>query len=132
MGGLSCPKRLWWVSFFFYTRAMNNVLLAKWIFKLDKGGNNMALEVVRRKYLEDKSFCQSKQRGSSQFCQGLEKAREWYEKGTRWKVGNGKKVRFWHDIWLGNCPLKIEFPRLQNQQTTRFFCFRPERGGLES
>jgi len=42
----------------------------------------------------------------------LEKAREWYEKGTRWKVGNGKKVRFWHDIWLGNCPLKIEFPRL--------------------
>jgi hypothetical protein len=33
---------------------MNTVLLAKWIFKLDRGGNNMALEVVRRK---DKSFC---------------------------------------------------------------------------
>jgi hypothetical protein len=91
---------------------MNTVLLAKCIFKLDRGENSMALEVLRRKYLKDKSFCQSKQRGSSQFWQGLEKAREWYEKGTRWKVGNGKKVRFWHDIWLGNCPLKIKFPRL--------------------
>jgi len=58
MGGLSCPKRLWWVRFCGYQiHDMNTVLLAKWIFKLDRGGNNMALEVVRRKYLEDKSFC---------------------------------------------------------------------------
>lgn len=21
-------------------------------------------------------------------------------------------VRFWHDVWVGNCPLKIAFPRL--------------------
>jgi hypothetical protein len=72
----------------------------------------MALQVLRRKYLNVKSFCQSKSRGASQFWQGLGKVREWYEKGTKWIVGNGKKIRFWHDIWLGNCPLKIRFHKL--------------------
>jgi len=39
-------------------------------------------------------------------------ARKWYEKGTSWVVGNGKRVRFWIDVWLHNCPLRISFPRL--------------------
>jgi hypothetical protein len=33
------------------TRAMNIVLLAKWIYKLDKGNESMALNVLRKKYL---------------------------------------------------------------------------------
>jgi hypothetical protein len=53
---LAAPKHFGGLGFV-DTRSMNTVLLAKWIFKLDRGGNNMALEVVRRKYLEDKSFC---------------------------------------------------------------------------
>jgi hypothetical protein len=68
---------------FIDTRAMNTVLLAKRIFKLDGGDNNLALEVLRKKYMKDKSFCQVKCRGSSQFWQGLEKAKEWYERGLR-------------------------------------------------
>lgn len=97
---------------FLDTRAINTALLAKWIFKLDRGDDNPSLEVLRKKYLNGKSFCQSKQRNGSQFWQGLEKAKEWYERGTKWRVGNGQKVRFWQDIWLGSCPLKIQFPRL--------------------
>jgi hypothetical protein len=27
-------------------------------------------------------------------------------------VGNGKRIRFWQDDWLDECPLKIKFPRL--------------------
>lgn len=34
------------------TRAMNIVLLAKWIYKLDKGNESMALNVLRKKYLQ--------------------------------------------------------------------------------
>lgn len=94
------------------TRAMNIVLLARWIYKLDKGNESMALNVLRKKYLQGKSFCQSKQKGGSQFWQGLEGIKEWYEKGTRSRVGNGRKVRFWHDVWLDECPLRIRFPRL--------------------
>ncbi|MFQ6627826.1 hypothetical protein Gotur_007672 [Gossypium turneri] len=29
-----------------------------------------------------------------------------------WRVGNGRTTMFWVDIWCGNCPLKLEFPRL--------------------
>lgn len=34
----------------------------------------------------------------------------WYEKGMRWKIGNGSQVRFWHDVWLRECPLEIVYP----------------------
>jgi hypothetical protein len=27
-------------------------------------------------------------------------------------VGNGKKIRFWHETWLGECPLKIRLQEL--------------------
>jgi hypothetical protein len=27
-------------------------------------------------------------------------------------VGNGKKPRFWHEVWLGECPLRIKFNKL--------------------
>lgn len=108
---LAVPKEFGGLEFV-DTRTMNTVLLAKWIFRLDRGDKCMALEVLRRKYLKDRSFCQTNQRGASQFWQGLGKAREWYERGTKWRLGNGKKIRFWHDVWLGNCPLKIKFPKL--------------------
>jgi hypothetical protein len=26
-----------------------------------------------------------------------------------WKVGNGRKVRFWKDQWFGRCSLAIQF-----------------------
>jgi hypothetical protein len=29
--------------------------------------------------------------------------------GFRWKVGNVKKIRFWKDLWFGNCSLAIQF-----------------------
>jgi hypothetical protein len=96
---MASPKEFGGLGFI-DTRAMNTVLLAKWIFKLDRGDNNLALEVLRKKYLKDKSFCQVECRGSSQFWQGLEKAKEWYERGLKWNIGNGKKIRFWHDVWL--------------------------------
>lgn len=38
--------------------------------------------------------------------------KDWYENGTRWIVGNGIRVRFWHAVWLDNYPLRIRFPRL--------------------
>jgi hypothetical protein len=28
--------------------------------------------------------------------------------GFRWKVGDGKRVRFWKDQWFGTCSLAIQ------------------------
>jgi hypothetical protein len=27
----------------------------------------------------------------------------------RWRIGNGKRVRFWEDQWFENCNLAIQF-----------------------
>jgi len=29
--------------------------------------------------------------------------------GYRWKIGNGKRVRFWEDVWFGTSSLVIQF-----------------------
>jgi hypothetical protein len=29
--------------------------------------------------------------------------------GYQWKVGNGRKVKFWEDHWFGHCSLAILF-----------------------
>ena len=77
------------------TRSMNTVLLAKWCYKLDRGDDNLAMQVLRNKYFQGQSVCQSKVRGGSQFWQGLMNAKEWYERETKWSVGNGSRERFW-------------------------------------
>jgi len=28
------------------------------------------------------------------------------------QVVSGRQTRFWHDCWLGDCPLKLEFPNI--------------------
>lgn len=93
---------------------MNNALLSKWMFKMDTGVENMATRILDKKYLKDKSFGQSKARGGSQFWKGLHEVKGWYERGIGWKLGNGRRVRFWHDVRCGECPLKTAFPRLFN------------------
>ncbi|TYH19946.1 hypothetical protein ES288_A05G392700v1 [Gossypium darwinii] len=30
----------------------------------------------------------------------------------RWLVGNGHSILFWEDVWCGDRPLRVEFPRL--------------------
>jgi hypothetical protein len=29
--------------------------------------------------------------------------------GYRWKIGNGRKVRFWEDLWFSTCSLAIQY-----------------------
>ncbi|PUZ70230.1 hypothetical protein GQ55_2G210000 [Panicum hallii var. hallii] len=89
---------------------MNECLLSKWIFKLERGDENI---------LEIKVFTAA-YRGGSQFRKGLQAVKEKCLRGLKYVVRNGKKARFWLDVWLGECPLKICFPILYDaclQQT---------------
>jgi len=70
------------------------------------------MNLLRRKYLKGRGFCQSKKAGSSQFWQGLHDVKEWYERGKVHIVGNGQQTRFWKDVWLGECSLKVQCPKL--------------------
>jgi hypothetical protein len=29
-------------------------------------------------------------------------------------LGDGKKIKFWHEVWLGECPLRVKYGRLFN------------------
>ena len=36
----------------------------------------------------------------------------WFLEQVGWNLGNGDKVRFWEDVWVGNSTLKTLYPRL--------------------
>ena len=38
---------------------------------------------------------------------------DFFEQGS-FAVGNGENTRFWEDIWLGDIPLKDQYPSLYN------------------
>jgi hypothetical protein len=35
-----------------------------------------------------------------------------FYRSVRYTVGNGLKIRFWHDLWCGDQPLKVTFSEL--------------------
>nr|GEU92855.1 hypothetical protein [Tanacetum cinerariifolium] len=35
------------------------------------------------------------------------------------QIDNGESTRFWEDIWVGNAPLRIQFPRIYNWESER-------------
>lgn len=60
----------------------------------------------------DGNFFNSKSKGASQFWQGLQKVKHLFKWGALHKVGDGSLTAFWGDVWLGQSPLKTQFPDL--------------------
>jgi hypothetical protein len=94
------------------TRLMNKCLLSKWIIKLESDDNDLCSKILRNMYLKEKCFFCSNHRGGSQFWKGLHEAKHICQRGFKYMVGNGEKSRFWHEVWLGECPLKIKYNKL--------------------
>ena len=91
---------------------MNECLLVKWIWKIAKGGNEIWYKLLEAKYMLDRNFFNSKCKGTSQFWQGLHKVKHLFKWGAFHKVGDGSLTSFWSDIWLGQSPLKVQFPNI--------------------
>jgi hypothetical protein len=70
--------------------------------------------LAKKKYLISKGFFGSNQRGASQFWKGLNKAKNIVRGGMKYIHGNGRKIIFWHEVWLGECPLRIKYVKLYN------------------
>jgi hypothetical protein len=94
------------------SRVRNICLMSKWIYKLESGSEDLSCQILRNKYLRGAGFYQSSEVGGSQFWKSLHKIKKWVCMGFVYKAGNGRKCFFWHDVWLGDCPLKIQFPVL--------------------
>jgi hypothetical protein len=87
-------------------------LLSKWIFKLERGDDDLCCTLLRKKYLKGKSFFSSNHRGASQFWKGLHEVISFCQRGMKHILGNGRKNRFCHEVWLSECPLRIKYGRL--------------------
>ena len=53
-------------------------------------------------------------RTGSLWGESLEVLRPWehFSPFLSFKVGNGERMRFWHDVWCGDLPLKVVYPGL--------------------
>jgi hypothetical protein len=91
------------------TSRMNECLLVKWIWKIVLDPMSYGT-----KYMPNGNVFHSKSRRTLQFWQGLHKVKHLFKWGIVYKVHNGEKVSFWDDVWVGEVPLKIQFPTLSN------------------
>lgn len=74
--------------------------------------DGLCCSMLRKKYLGQKSIFQVKNKQGSQFWRSLLELRMWYQRGRVVEIKRGQQTRFWHDCWLGVCPLKIQYHRL--------------------
>jgi len=65
--------------------------------------------ILKRKYFKNKSFAQAEGKQGSQFWKGIMKTRNSVKWGLTARVGNGKNVLFWEEVWVLDIPLRLEF-----------------------
>jgi hypothetical protein len=99
-GGLGVPN----------LRDLNYCLLASWVRRYNVDESKLWRQLIDYKYNTDRPniFC-SNTVGSSSFFKGMMAAATATKMGYRWKIGNGRKVRFWEDNWIGPSSLAIQF-----------------------
>ncbi|GLT77858.1 hypothetical protein SLA2020_494130 [Shorea laevis] len=111
-GGLGVPD----------LRRRNWALLGKWWYRLGDGREGLWKRVVKEKFYNGRqevgitdveNLSVSKIWGDIISIRGKsEELRNMLVKGFRWEVGNGCRVGFWRDIWVGDKSLRDLFPRL--------------------
>jgi hypothetical protein len=73
-----------------------------------------------------------KQGGVPNFGKGFHKVKHLFKWGATYKANKGDKIHFWQDIWVGNSPLKIQFPDLykicDDQEAFVADCYDSEEG----
>ncbi|RVW67649.1 hypothetical protein CK203_063071 [Vitis vinifera] len=95
--------------------ALNKALLGKWSWKFAVEKNPLRKQVIIDKYgVEDGGWCSREVRGA--YGVGVWKAirKDWENIRSRSRliVGNGRKVKFWKDLWCEDQALKDAFPNL--------------------
>jgi hypothetical protein len=112
-GGLGVPD----------LRELNMCLLGSWISRYSKDKDKIWRQLVDFKYrTSHPNILCCKDIGASNFWKGVMGEAQVVKIGYRWKVGDGTKVRFWEDLWLGTSSLAIQFWEL--------YCIVNEQGKM--
>ena len=92
----------------------NTALLGKWLFKL-LTEDGVWQTLLRRKYIGSKAFSQIEWKpGDSHFWAYLMHVKNSFFRFGSFLIKDGSEIRFWEDSWLGNFPLKDQYPALYN------------------
>jgi hypothetical protein len=93
----------------------NKCLLSKWLYRLAVERDGVWLQLLRNKYLHSKTLTQvTAQPTDSPFSKGLMRTKASFFNRSKYIVGNGNSTRFWEDTWLGETPLALQYPSLNN------------------
>ena len=99
-GGLGIPD----------LRTLNLSLLAAWIQRNHLNNNVLWKQIVEFKYkTEQPNLLCCPDLGASPFGKGVLLAANTACFGFQWKVGNGRRIRFWEDHWFVTSSLAIQF-----------------------
>ncbi|XP_058749041.1 uncharacterized protein LOC131622003 [Vicia villosa] len=83
----------------------NKSLLGKQYWRLLNDENSLLARVFKGKYYPRGILSEAKVGFSPSYAwRSLLSAKEMVESGTRWRIGDGSKVRIWHDNWIPTNP----------------------------
>jgi len=92
------------------TRLLNDALLLKWVWRiLAQRTGDLCCQLLRAKYLHNKTLMNNKNRTRSQFWKGIQTVKHKIRFGLAFKVHNGRDTIFLDDVWLTNVPLRLDF-----------------------
>ena len=94
------------------TRRMNEALMLKWVWRILRGDGGLWLQLVKAKYLRGCPLMACERKEGSQFWRSLQAIKHEIRLGATFSVGDGGSTLFWLDSWLGERPLRYEFPEL--------------------
>ena len=82
-------------------KAFNLALLAKQGWRLNQYPNSLIHRVFKAKYFAECTFMEAQVgKKPSYVWRSLMATKETIEAGSRWLIGNGRKVNIWCDRWL--------------------------------
>ncbi|WVZ50554.1 hypothetical protein U9M48_001796 [Paspalum notatum var. saurae] len=91
-------------------RDLNVCLLGSWIKRYLSSEDKLWRELLDFKYkTKHPNILAVKDLGGSQFFKSFVYAVKAARMGFRWKIGDGKRVKFWEDNWLGTSSLATQF-----------------------
>ncbi|XP_057794578.1 uncharacterized protein LOC131010891 [Salvia miltiorrhiza] len=99
-------------------------MVFKWLWRYLTGGEALWARVVKSIYGEVswgiEGECRLENRGGGKgwwarlIAKSGEKDEKWFSSNISRRVGDGMRISFWDEVWVGCKPLKFVFPRLFN------------------
>uniref|UniRef100_A0A2N9I593 Reverse transcriptase domain-containing protein n=1 Tax=Fagus sylvatica TaxID=28930 RepID=A0A2N9I593_FAGSY len=94
---------------------VNRALLGKWLWRFGREEAHLWRRVIVAKYGEEWGGWISKKPRGAHGCslwKGIMSGWDFFHQHVKLVAGLGNRIRFWHDNWCGNGPLKTQFPVL--------------------